>query len=125
MVSNDSVIALDAGFVTANKVRLNEFAKGFESSSRIETTGGTKSDVLVAVSTKHFDILVTRDQLFCRFDGDETGIEASDLLSGTALYTSNGDEIVTDAVTIVEETDVFYFKTKSGVFIANGFYLLN
>jgi hypothetical protein len=125
MISSDSVIALDAGFVTANKVRLNELAKGFESSSRIETVAGTKSDVLTLVSTKHFDILVTCGQLICRFEGDETGIKASDLLSGSTVYTSNGIEIVTDAVTITEETDVFYFKTKSGVFIANGFYLIN
>ena len=124
-VGEDTVITLEAGFVTANKVRAGEKAKDFNGFSPITDIEKNEQRYMLSISSPHFDILVTPTHHFCRYEGDEDGIPANELREGDSVFTVNGEEKIVKITAQVGIFNVYNFKTNSGVYIADGFYSLS
>lgn len=121
MVAKDTVIPINNGFYTVDKLNPKQDiygADGLTFLSRIDYA----REYGIIVITDHFEVTVSADQHFITESGPKA---ASKLVAGDEIYTSNGYEPVSSVSNTEEIYDMFYVATQDGTFQANGFYLTN
>lgn len=121
MVSGDSVIPINGGFYTVDKLNPKQKIHGSVGLTFLHRIEYCR-EYGVVVSTDYFEVTVSPEQLFITDSGP---IRAKHLRIGDEIYTSNGYEPVVELSNTEEIYDMFLLATEDGTFQANGFYLTN
>lgn len=121
MVGKDTVIPIKNGFYTVDKLNTNQNVYGAEGLTFLSRIDYAREYGIVII-TDHFEVVVSADQAFITEFGPKN---ASKLVAGDEILTSNGYEPVLSVGNTEEIYDMFYVATEDGTFQANGFYLTN
>lgn len=121
MVSADTVIPINNGFYTVDKLNTKQFVHGADGLTFLERIDYGREYGLIVI-TDHFEVTVDGKQNFITPEGPK---RADKLFAGDEILTSNGFEPVLSVGNTEEIYDMFYVSTQDGTFQANGFYLTN
>lgn len=121
MVAGDTVIPINNGFYTVDKLNSKQRIYGVEGLTFLSRIDYGR-DYGIIVTTEHFEVTVTGDQMFFTEEGMKA---AGKLTVNDEILTSAGYESVVSVTNTEEIYDMFYLATEDGTFQANGFYLTN
>lgn len=121
MVAKDTVIPINNGFYTVDKLNPKQDVHGVDGLTFLNRIDYAREYGIIII-TDHFEITVSADQHFITAEGPKA---AGKLVAGDEIYTSNGYEPVSSVSNTEEIYDMFYVATQDGTFQANGFYLTN
>lgn len=121
MVSSDTVIPINNGFYTVDKLNAKQHIYGAEGLTFLERIEYSREYGII-VGTDHFEITVSPEQYFLTADGP---VKASEIKIGHLLMTDADYSEVTSVSNTEQIYDMFFLATKDGTFQANGFYLTN
>lgn len=122
MISINSVITLQNGFVTIDKLNTNQFINVYEQHYSWLNSINFNLCKGILIETKYFDIVVSENQKFLSYDGSP--VKAKNLCLSDTIKTVSGFDFITKLELLEDFVEMASLKTDSGLFTANGFILL-
>ncbi len=127
MIGHDSVVALNNGFVCADKLRVGANAFTNNGVSKVTRIATAHLSSQIHIMTEHFSVILSPDQfLVCDSDEMDEMIMAGDVTVGEEVLCSTGPEIVVGVgVTFLEGYPMIEIATQNGFLVSNGFHLFS
>lgn len=121
MISSESIIPINNGFVSVDRLEVNQSIHGKKGLTRL-TLVHTHKHYGTIVETTHFSIVVSSGQLFITPKGNK---KTSELKVGELILTSDDWKPITKIESPQQIYEFYHLVTDDGTYRANGFCLTN